>query len=844
MKIDDRQYQTDAIESLRQGFRDGHRRQVLSASTGAGKCLGRNTPILMLDGTIKPVQDVVVGDRVMGPNGETRQVIALSAGRSEMYWVQPVKGDGYAVNGNHVLSLRTTPREAKLHLADGRVIECDGGVVNIPVSVYLASSTTAKHCLKGWRSSGVEFDRDDVSYPIPPYILGAWLGDGTARLAALTKPSCEMMSAWVDFIAENETGVRTEEKNGCSTCFATTGRIGPDADRNKVTMKFKELDLFNNKHIPDIYKFAPTASRLELIAGLLDSDGSISHNGYDWISKDQRIAEDLVFLCRSVGLSAYLSECTKGIKTTGFSGTYWRVSISGNTKSIPCKDKKAANRLQKKRDLVHGITVTPIGVDDYFGFEVDGDHLFLLGDFTVTHNSIIMLQMIQAAKDKGSKIIFICERRVLVDQFSKHLDAHGIDHGVLMAKHWRHRPDSLVQVATAQTLERMESWPKFDICFIDEVHVALRASVKRLLNARKELRVIGATATPFNPELGHYFSSVTSVITMRELVDRGYLVPYRVFVAHEIDTKGVATVAGEWKKDELEKRGQAIVGDVVADYIRISNEVWGKYRKTICFSCGIAHGADLAQKFNEAGINAVQISSNDEDEYRAEVLADFAKPDSDIKVVISVAILTRGFDQPDVKHVILARPLKKSFSEHVQMMGRVARPFEGDSFAVVQDNSGNFLRFQESWNKLYNEGVDTLDGDEDKKPRTEPTDKEKEASKCPKCGHLWGASDTCPHCGFIRSRRSDVVSIAGVMREIKVSDKKPEVDRLDYYAQLIGYANEYGKKPGYAYYKFIDRFKVDPPEMMPAPRPPSPEVIAWVKSRNIAYAKGMAKGRR
>jgi len=456
--------------------------------------------------------------------------------------------------------------------------------------------------------------------------------------------------------------------------------------------------------------------------------------------------------------------------------------------------------------------------------------------------SQIMLQMIKAAQDKGSRIVFICERRVLVEQFSRHLDAAGIDHGVLMAKHWRFRPEAQVQVATAQTLERMETWPAFDICFVDEIHACLRTSLKRLFNNRPDLRVIGATATPFHPELGHYFSAVTSVITMRELVDLGYLVPYRVFVAHEIDTKGVKVVAGEWQKDELEARGQQIIGDVVTDYLRISNEVWGEPRKTICFSCGIAHGAELARKFIEAGVNAVQISANDEDEYRAEVLADFAKPDSDIKVVISVAILSRGFDQTDVHHIILARPLKKSFSEHVQQMGRGARPHPEKRFCVIQDHSGNFLRFQASWNKLYNEGVKTLDGDEDKKSRAEPTPKEKEASKCPACGHLWGASDVCPHCGHVRTRRNDVASIAGVMKEIKVSDK-PNVDQLDWYAQAIGYAEKYGKKPGFAYYKFKEKFNTEPPPAKPAPKYPSAAVTNWFRSRAIAYAKGMARGR-
>ena len=283
----------------------------------------------------------------------------------------------------------------------------------------------------------------------------------------------------------------------------------------------------------------------------------------------------------------------------------------------------------------------------------------LLSSPTGSGKSVIMLQMIKAAIAKGSRILFICERRILVEQFSKHLDSEGIDHGVLMAKHWRFKPQELVQIATAQTLEKMGSWPAFDICFVDEIHACMRASIKNMMKAFPKMKVVGATATPFHPELGNHFSHVTSVISMRELVAQQYLVPFRVFVAHEIDVVGVKVVAGEFQKDELEKRGRKITGDVVSDYIRISNEVFGEYRKTICFSCGIAHGAELAQKFNEAGINAVQISADDEDTYRTEVLADFAKPDTDIKILISVSILSRGFDQTDVEHVILARPLKR-----------------------------------------------------------------------------------------------------------------------------------------------------------------------------------------
>ena len=460
---------------------------------------------------------------------------------------------------------------------------------------------------------------------------------------------------------------------------------------------------------------------------------------------------------------------------------------------------------------------------------------------TGSGKSVMMLDIIRAATEKGSRTLFVCERRILVEQFSRHLDSIGIDHGILMAKHWRFRPQSLVQVASAQTLERMESWPAFDVVFIDELHACMRRSVINMLKARPNLRVIGATATPFHPAIVEHFSSVTSVISMSELVDNKSLVPFRVFVAKEIDTNGIPIVAGEFKKDILETRGRQIVGDIVADYIRISNEVFGGYRKTICFSCGVAHGADLVQRFAEQGINAVQLTYLDDEEYKAQVLEDFAKPDTEIQMLVSADLLTRGYDQTDVEHVILARPLKKSFSSHVQMVGRGARPHEGKDFCVIQDNAGNWLRFRESWDDLYSNGVQELSSAADNTKRKEPSDAEKKAAKCPSCGHLWpGQSDTCSNCGHVRVRKSQVVEVAGELFELatkKPADKYSMDYKTNFYAQLIGYAEARGSNPGSAYHRYKEKFGVYPSMAKPEPQVPGFEVVQFVRSRNIAFSK-------
>jgi len=411
-----------------------------------------------------------------------------------------------------------------------------------------------------------------------------------------------------------------------------------------------------------------------------------------------------------------------------------------------------------------------------------------------------------------------------------------------MANHWRHRPYERIQVASIQTLERMRRWPESDLIVVDEIHAVMRKSLKEFMEKNPDKQVIGLTATPFHPEIGKYFTSVTNVVTMEKLVSDKFLVPFKVYVAKEIDVKGVKVVAGEWQKDELESRGLKIVGDVVAEYVKLSQSVFQGYKKTICFSSGVAHGAELAQKFQELGLNFVQISYKDSEEYKEEVLRQFSQPDSDIIGVISSDILTRGFDQTDVQHVIVARPLRKSFSMHVQMVGRGARPHEGKDFCVIQDHSGNWLRFANDWEQLFSEGTQTLSSDADTKTRKEPTDKEKKEAKCPKCNALWTfRSDTCGSCGYIKPVRSMVSAVPGELSELGAAHNNRLQQNQSFYSQLIYYAQQKGYKPGWAFYKYKEKYGVAPNGLASSPQHTSPEVLGWLKSRAIAFAKSKAR---
>jgi superfamily II DNA or RNA helicase len=464
----------------------------------------------------------------------------------------------------------------------------------------------------------------------------------------------------------------------------------------------------------------------------------------------------------------------------------------------------------------------------------------ILSASTGAGKSVVMLDMVRNAVEKGSRTIFICERRNLVEQFSAHLDRAEVEHGILMAGHWRFRPGAMVQVASAQTLERMESLPAFSIAFIDEIHASMRKSVVKMIETRPSLKVVGATATPFHPLLAKYFTNVVSAPSMAALVEMGNLVPFRTFVAHEIDTTGVKVVAGEWQKDELETRGRQIVGDIVMDYVKLSQDVFGRKSKAICFSCGIAHGAELMQNFLDVGVNAVQLASGVDEDFKTEVLREFSKADSNIDILISVDMLSRGFDQTDIEHVILARPLKKSFSQHVQMIGRGARPHEGKTFCLIQDHAGNALRFADDWDEFYHNGAAALVGKADAKPKKEPTQKEKEAAKCPKCGSLWPSrADVCLNCGHTRVRQNDVSALPGELFELKAGSKKEKFSseyKESWYYGMLELLRTSGKNENRAYHLYREKFGVDP-AWKKSYGVVTADVVGYLQRANIAFAK-------
>ncbi len=406
---------------------------ILVGPAGTGKCLGFGTKVLMHNGSYKEVQDICVGDLVMGVDSQPQPVLSLGRGRDQMYKIEQKKGQDYIVNSEHILSLR--------HSTTGKI-------VNISVKDYLTKSNNFKNLHKGWKTA-VDFPQQDTI--VDPYFWGLYLGDGTTSNPSITNIDPELVEyiqefRHYNFLSDavfNDTTYSlaskqkytvelhdTKQQLVCFNSFLEAAQYIQSSQKLTTSIKnisrhifsaangeaataygcrwkcckhqsivlqaLQKFDFKNKgKYIADEFKYNSRDNRLKLLAGLIDSDGHYSRGCYEITQKNQKLANDIVFLANSLGFYASCKEKQATMRredSSIYQCVVYRIVISGHLDQIPCKveRKKALPRKQKKNVLNTGINITPLGEDNYYGFTIGGDHLFILEDFTVTHNTSIV----------------------------------------------------------------------------------------------------------------------------------------------------------------------------------------------------------------------------------------------------------------------------------------------------------------------------------------------------------------------------------------------------------------------------------------------------------------------
>ncbi|WP_167089294.1 helicase-related protein [Massilia frigida] len=422
---------------------------------------------------------------------------------------------------------------------------------------------------------------------------------------------------------------------------------------------------------------------------------------------------------------------------------------------------------------------------------------------------------------------------------------YGLDHGIMQAQNPRADRNNPIQIVSLATLK--DAPLDVNLLVIDECHV-LPTSLKKRLTQRRGERgcfTIGLTATPFTKGLGKYFDHVINAATTNQLIAEKRLVPFRVFAASEPDMTGAeVSNTGEWVEREVESRSLPIIGDVIQGY-----KQHGQDKKFIAFASSVAHAEELQRQFMMAGVICGLYTYRQTDDEQVAAVAEFRKPDSYIRGLISIESLTRGFDVPDIEVLIMARPLRKALAIHIQMLGRVLRCSEstGKHEAIVLDHSGNCMRFWTDVQHFFENGIDELDGGKPKEAVAPPKKAEKKPVKCPVCFHVHDAAPACPSCGAAYEKSAVIEKVAGVLKEVKGKKPAPSVDdKKEFYSGLRFVAESKGWSLGWASHKFKDKFGDWPDtEMKATPAAePSKKVRGWVTSRHIAenHAKKKAAG--
>lgn len=454
----------------------------------------------------------------------------------------------------------------------------------------------------------------------------------------------------------------------------------------------------------------------------------------------------------------------------------------------------------------------------------------VLSAATGSGKTVIGSFLLDECLNKGKRGIFVCDRVSLVDQTSAMLDDYGVPHGVIQAQHWRWQPHQKIQVASAATLEK-RGWPDAHLIIVDEAHTVRKHVANRI--AKRDCITIGLTATPFTRGLGKLYDAVVTVTTTNKLIADGFLCPFHVYAASEPDMTGAKVTAGEWADDVAAERAMPIVGDCVTEYLKHAD---GK--KFIAFGCNVAHCEELQKQFLAAGVQCALYTYRTPDEARADMVKEFKRADGYIKGLISVSALAKGFDAPTVEAIIMARPLKSSLAEHIQILGRGLRSDKAnpDKQCIVLDHAGNMIRFWNQMQDFFEVGASKLDEGKrkDKKPR-EPN--EKKPVKCPKCFHVHFARPSCPSCGFEYPRRSNVEHEAGELVSLDGKSGMSLDEKQALWSQLLCVVRERGYKEGWAAHKYKTKVGVWPRGLADVEAEPSPGLMRWLKSEQIRWAK-------
>jgi superfamily II DNA or RNA helicase len=305
---------------------------------------------------------------------------------------------------------------------------------------------------------------------------------------------------------------------------------------------------------------------------------------------------------------------------------------------------------------------------------------------TASGKTIIMSAI---ANETIGRVLIIIQSTILREQTIEKLKNTNPDLDIGSVQASLNEVGNKIVVATRQSLthsksirlEKMSEHGDFELVIFDEAHAACGQIKKILDKLNPNIKAVGFTATPWNPEMKKVFNGTIYEKPILEMIKSNYLCePKALYVYSGIDLSHVKTIAGEFNQRQLEDTVNTDIRNelIVEAYIEHASN----RKATIVFASGIAHARDICQTFKDNNIVCDYIDSTIEDSKREEVMDRFNS--GRLPVIVNVGILTIGYDNSDVDTLIFARPTKSKIL-YVQCLGRGLRTSEGKENCLVID---------------------------------------------------------------------------------------------------------------------------------------------------------------
>ncbi len=300
--------------------------------------------------------------------------------------------------------------------------------------------------------------------------------------------------------------------------------------------------------------------------------------------------------------------------------------------------------------------------------------------------------MIHETKAKGMPVVFIAHRKELIKQCQLRIkNQFGVDGAIIMGSEKENR-FNLVQIASIQTLQRRQL-PPASLVIVDEGHRAIAPEYLKVLEEYKRMgaRIIGLTGTPFSANkrrgLNELYEDYVANIKCSELLSIGAVIPIKAYGAGSVSSKGMKTLGGDFRQDDLMR-----AFDVENVYVNLiyNFEKRAKDKKTIVFCSSVAHSIKCTEAFLNKGYKAMHIDGNTPSAERDKAVEYFRT--GQVQILCNCSIACEGLDIPDCEAEILAVATKSKI-KYLQCVWRIMRPFPGKEFGILIDMADNYERF-------------------------------------------------------------------------------------------------------------------------------------------------------